>query len=225
MRSGHSQFFGAIAVVTLVAALAGCGGEKAGGSPTPASPTTVASAASDSGGGSSQGASDSGGGESDGRTKGLPPENEALKAPDKADYLGISYPTDQGAQATARYFIDAMYYGYATGDTEPLADVSDHTSCVECTELINDIHSWRDKGKYLTPARVKLDDEWIVDKSDDLTKTEYWFTVDELQVRQQDSTTKTIARTQTASAFHLAFKDGTWIVLACRWEKADDLQE
>ena len=118
------------------------------------------------------------------------PENEALKAPDKTDYLGISYPTDQGAQATARYFIDAMYYGYATGDTGPLESVTDHASCVECTELINDIHSWRDEGKYLTPARVKLDDEWTVDKSEDLTKTEYWFTVDELQIRRQDSSIK-----------------------------------
>ncbi len=226
MHSRYTRVMGAIGAGMLMVVLAGCGGENTNGGPTSPARTTAASSSSDAGGSDASGdALDAGGANSDVRTKGLPPENEALKAPDKTDYLGISYPTDQGAQATARYFIDAMYYGYATGDTGPLESVTDHASCVECTELINDIHSWRDEGKYLTPARVKLDDEWTVDKSEDLTKTEYWFTVDELQIRRQDSSIKTVAKTQTASAFHLAFEDGAWVVRACRWEKADGLQE
>lgn len=110
MHSRYTRVMGAIGAGMLMVALAGCGGEKAGDGPTPASPTTAASSSSDAGGSdASSGASDVGGGEAGGRVTGLPPENEALKAPDKTDYLGISYPTDQGAQAAAKYFFDAMY--------------------------------------------------------------------------------------------------------------------
>lgn len=224
MRSRQTQLFGAIGIVALVGALAGCGGEQVSGGSGSAAPA-AASSSSDAGGSDAGGASDSGGAESGGRTEGLPPENEALKAPDKGDYLEITYPTEQGAKVAAQYFIDAMYYGYATGDAGPLESMSDLASCVECNELIDDIRSWRDSGKYLSPANVTLDDEWVVDKNDDLTKVEYWFTVDALRVQQKDSTVKTVAENQTASAFHLSFDDDSWKVLACRWEKADDFQE
>ena len=153
-------------MVTLVAALAGCGGERVGDGPTPASPTTVALSSSDSGGGdASGGASDAGGADSDVRTKGLPPENEALKAPDKTDYLGISYPTDQGAQAAAKYFFDAMFYGHATGDTTPFAEIIDQNSCGTCSDTLEQIVQWRSQKKFIGRVSVSSDDIWVDEKT------------------------------------------------------------
>ena len=225
MRSGHSQFFGAIAVVTLVAALAGCGGEKADGSPTPASPTTAASSASDSGGGSSQDASDSGGAESDGRTKGLPPENEALKAPDKADYLGIKYPTDQGAQATARYFIDAMYYGYATGDSSPLKGISSVQTCDRCRKVIAEIDDWRAEQRYLSPATITVES---VDRLPDREQYEgkapvvVRFTREQSDEFTKDGQGKHFPRTSYEAVFLLDWREEKWVIAKSSWERTED---
>ena len=110
MRSGRAQVLGALSVAVVVAAgFVGCGGESAGG-PTPAAQSSSSPLSSDDGGSDSGGGSD-GGGEASGRTPNLPPENAALEAPDFKDYTGIKYETDQGAQETARYFVDGCITG------------------------------------------------------------------------------------------------------------------
>ncbi|SHW79344.1 Uncharacterised protein [Mycobacteroides abscessus subsp. abscessus] len=224
MRSGHTQFFGAIAVVTLVVALAGCGGEKADGSPTPASPTTAASAASDSGGGSSRDASDSGGAESDGRTKGLPPENEALKAPDKADYLGIKYPTDQGAQAAAKYFFDAMFYGHATGDTTPFAEIIDQDSCSTCSDTLDQIVQWRSQKKFIGRVSVSPNDIWVDEKNDQYFVVQYQYSIGEVPVFVNGERESSLPGKSFSAAVKLRFADDHWQVIDAAWKdrQSDD---
>lgn len=134
MLSGRVRACGVLGVVALVAAgLVGCGGGESAGSPTLAAKPSTSSSSSDAGGSDGGGASD-GGGEESSRTANLPPENAALEAPDFKDDTGIKYETDQGAQETVRFFFDAMYYGYATGDTSPFKRVANSSECPACAK-------------------------------------------------------------------------------------------
>lgn len=218
MHSGQTRVIGAIAAGVLMVALTGCGGEKAGDSSTSASPTTVASSSSDSGGRGSDAASDSGGAESGGRTEGLPPENEALKAPDKADYLGITYPTDQGAQAAARYFFDAMFYGHATGDTEPFAGVIDQGSCQSCKETLEEISQWRTDKKFIGRVTPSVDDIWVEEKSDQLFVVQYQYSIDEVPVYVNGERESSFPAKSFSAAVKLHFADDRWQVVDAAWK-------
>lgn len=224
MRSGQLQFFDAIAMVTLVVALAGCGGERVGDGPTPASPTTVGSPASDSGGSGPRDASDSGGAESDVRTKGLPPENEALKAPDKTDYLGISYPTDQGAQAAAKYFFDAMFYGHATGDTTPFAEIIDQNSCDTCSNTLEQIVQWRSQKKFIGRVSVSSDDIWVDEKNDQYFVVQYQYSTGEVPVFVYGEHESSLPGKSFSAAVKLRFTDDQWQVIDAAWKdrQSDD---
>lgn len=212
-------------MVTLVAALTGCGGEKAGDGPTPASPTTVASSSSDSGGGdASGGASDVGGGEAGGRVTGLPPENEALKAPDKADYLGISYPTDQGAQAAAKYFFDAMFYGHATGDTTPFAEIIDQNSCDTCSDTLEQIVQWRSQKKFIGRVSVSPDDIWVDEKNDQYFVVQYQYSIGEVPVFVNGERESSLPGKSFSAAVKLRFTDDRWRIVDAAWKdrQSDD---
>lgn len=218
MHSRYTRVMGAIGAGMLMAALAGCGSEKGGDGPTPASPTTVASPASDSGGSGPRDASDSGGAESDGRTEGLPPENEALKAPDKADYLGIKYPTDQGAQAAAKYFFDAMFYGHATGDTTPFAEMIDQNSCGTCSDTLEQIVQWRSQKKFIGRVSVSPDDIWVDEKNDQYFVVQYQYSIGEVPVFVNGERESSLPGKSFSAAVKLRFTNDRWRVVDAAWK-------
>ncbi|WP_156468348.1 DUF6318 family protein [Dermabacter hominis] len=225
MLSGRARACGVFGVVALVAAgLVGCGGGEPAGGPTLAAKPSASSSSSDAGGSDGGGASD-GGGESSSRTANLPPENAVLKAPDFKDYTGIKYETDQGAQETAKYFVDAMYYGYATGDTEPLKKVVDSGQCENCQRVIDGIGRWREKSKHISPADISEDDIWVVESNDNFTQVEYWYTVNDVVVTEAGQSTETVKGERKASAFRLRYLNGSWQVQEGVWKGADDVSQ
>ncbi|MCT1867008.1 DUF6318 family protein [Dermabacter sp. p3-SID358] len=224
MRSRQTQLFGAIGIVALVGALAGCGGEQVSGGSASAAPAAAASSSSDAGGSDAGGASDSGGAESGGRTEGLPPENEALKAPDKGDYLGITYPTEQGAKAAAQYFIDAMYYGYATGDSAPLKEISDLQTCERCDKVITEIDGWQADLRYLSPATITVDSvERLPDREQYEGKSPVvlQFTRGQTVEIRQGSQGKHFPSTAYEAVFLLDWQEEKWVVAKASWEKRE----
>ena len=223
--SGRARACGVLGVVVLVAAgLVGCGrGEPADG-PTPAAQSSSSPLSSNAGGSDSGGGSD-GGDEASGRTQNLPPENAALKAPDFKDYTGIKYETDQGAQETAKYFVDAMYYGYATGDTEPLKKVVDSGQCENCKRVIDGIDRWREKPKHISPADISEDDIWVVESNDNFAQVEYWYTVNDVVVTEAGQSTETVKGERKASAFRFRYLNGSWQVQEGVWKGADDVSQ
>ncbi|QEU12341.1 DUF6318 family protein [Dermabacter vaginalis] len=224
MRSGQLQLFGVMTVVALLAALAGCGGEREVGGPTPAVPSAAAPSSSDGGGGDAGAASDSGGAESPDRTKGLPPENEALEAPDKADYLGINYPTEQGAMAAAQYFIDAMYYGYATGDSAPLKEISELQTCERCAQVITEIDEWQAGPRYLSPTTITVDSvERLPDRAqyEGASPVVLQFTRGQTVEVSQGKEGKQFPPTSYEAVFLLEWEEEKWAVAKASWEKRE----
>lgn len=223
MHSRYTRVMGAIGAGMLMVALAGCGGENTNGGPTSPARSTAASSSSDAGGGdASGGASDAGGAESGVRTKGLPPENEVLKAPDKTDYLGISYPTDQGAQAAAKYFFDAMYYGYATGDSSPLKGISDQKTCDKCSQVSAEIDRWRGDHRFLTPPNLTFD---AIDRLPDReqyggkTPVALRFTRGQTDEFDRGGKGKNFPPMTYEAALLLTWQDDKWVVSNASWEK------
>ena len=220
MRSGRAQVLGALSVAVVVAAgFVGCGGESAG-SPTPAAQSSSSPLRSDAGGADSGGGSD-GGGEASGRTPNLPPENAALEAPDFKDYTGIKYETDQGAQETVRFFFDAMYYGYATGDISPFQRVASSSECPACAKKSEQIVEWSAKGKYLTPSEVTAVSLETVERTEDGADVQYEFVVSSLDVVSEEKVERSYPETRYRAIFRLKFANGHWSVVDCAWEKVD----
>lgn len=225
MHSRYTRVMGAIGAGMLMVALAGCGGENTNGGPTSPARTTAASSSSDAGGSdASGGASDAGGGEAGGRVTGLPSENEALKAPDKADYLGISYPTDQGAQAAAKYFFDAMFYGHATGDTTPFAEIIDQNSCDTCSDTLEQIVQWRSQKKFIGRVSVSPDDIWVDEKNDQYVVVQYQYSIGEVPVFVNGKRESSLPGKSFSAAVKVRFTDDQWQVIDAAWKdrQSDD---
>ena len=222
MRSRQTQLFGAIGIVALVGALAGCGGEQVSGGSASAAPAAAASSSSDAGGSDAGGASDSGGAESGGRTEGLPPENEALKAPDKGDYLGITYPTEQGAKEAAKYFFDAMLYGHATGDTGPFEEIVDQSSCSSCSGTLAEIVQWRDDKKFIGRVVVTVDDIWVQEKTEQFSVVQYQYSIDEVPVFVEGKRDSVLPGKSFSAAVKLHFVDDQWQVVDAAWKDRED---
>ncbi|MGX6404569.1 DUF6318 family protein [Dermabacter hominis] len=225
MLSGRARACGVFGVVALVAAgLVGCGGGEPAGGPTLAAKPSTSSTSSDAGGSDGGGASD-GGGEASSRTANLPPENAALEAPDFKDYTGIKYETDQGAQETVRYFFDAMYYAYATGDGSPILEVGDPNTCVSCADVLGEIETWRSEGRYITLPSLHEDALFVAKKTDDYVEVQYEYSVDAFQEFVQGDPKAKHKSKRILAVFHLTFEEGRWVVLDSAWKKFDDDSE
>jgi hypothetical protein len=62
--------------------------------------------------------------------------------------------TKEGAEAFARYWFSVLSYGYETGDTEPLSEVS-ALNCVFCQGLIDNVElAWSD-GKWISGGQIE----------------------------------------------------------------------
>ncbi|QEU11886.1 DUF6318 family protein [Dermabacter vaginalis] len=221
MRSGRAQVLGALSVAVVVAAgFVGCGGESAGG-PTPAVQSSSSPLSSDAGGSDSGGGSD-GGGEASGRTPNLPPENAALEAPDFKDYTGIKYETDQGAQETVRFFFDAMYYGYATGDISPFQRVADESACEGCAKIINDVGAWKTSGTYLTPSKnTTLSLERMQDEDSYRGRTPIYYSFERSAAVKKtvDGKSENFPQQKYEASALLAWQNDHWEVVAVSWRK------
>lgn len=223
--SGRARACGVFGVVALVAAgLVGCGGGESAGGPTLAAKPSTSSTSSDAGGSDSGGGSD-GGGEASGRTQNLPPENAALKAPDFKDYTGIKYETDQGAQETVRFFFDAMYYAYATGDIEPFLSVVNLDQCGACNRVVSEVESWRASGIYLAPVKLQSEDVWVSGNDGDVRKVQYVYSAGETKKIKSDSPLKNYPATHYAAGFHLKYGAKGWRVEGVAWKDANDVQD
>lgn len=220
--SGRTRACGVFGVVALVAAgLVGCGGGEPAGGPTLAAKPSTSSTSSDAGGSDGGGASD-GGGEESSRTANLPPENAALEAPDFKDYTGIKYETDQGAQETVRFFFDAMYYGYATGDISPFQRVVDESACKGCAKIINDVGAWRTSGSYLTPSKnATLALERMQDEDSYRGRTPIYYSFERSAAVKKtlDGKSENFPQQKYEASALLAWQNDHWEVVAVSWRK------
>ncbi|MDO5645862.1 MAG: DUF6318 family protein [Dermabacter sp.] len=186
----------------------------------PAVETTAESnekAASDSGG---DDASD--GGEAGGFA--MPPENEGLLPPDRANYPGIDSETDEGAEQTVRFFIDAVYYGNATGDTAPIESVS-ASNCTLCLKAIDDIDTQTGiEGSFLVGYAVEPQMLTVAPPNQPgLTSIYYAYREGDASRHSSDGRIDSYAGRAMHSAANLRLKDGRWEVVTIVWEEDSDV--
>ena len=70
----------------------------------------------------------------------IPESVKAIKAPNKDDYPGWDGPDISGAEPLTKLFIDSLLYAYSTGDTAPVEELYDPAKCLECEDIIQEIH-------------------------------------------------------------------------------------
>lgn len=209
----------AIAVLGLAACTAE-GGKESSGQGSDSGASSDAGGASDGGG--INGASD-GGGSDEPDEFAMPPENEALSQPNPANYPGIESPAYVGAQETARYFYDAMYYGFATGDTGPLESVSS-IQCGGCQRVIyGTLARTRVYGQYDIGLSIHPQEMFEYDPYNGGMRGVYYaYYEGEHSTRLGNGTVEPESGRNMHSVVDLDFEDGRWQVVDFWWEENPD---
>lgn len=209
----------AIAVLGLAACTAD-GGKESSGQGSDSGASSDAGGASDGGG--IDGASD--GGASDEPDEfAMPPENEALTQPDPANYPGMDSASYSGAEVTVRYFVDAMYYGFATGDTGPMESVTSQY-CPECHRFKNailartNVYGEYDVGASIQPQEMHED----VSRGEGLRAVYYAFYEDEHSTRLSNGTMEVNSGRNMISIVDLEYWRGRWQVVDFTWGENPD---
>lgn len=216
---------GSISIAAFALAMTACSGQNPDTATQPA-PSTPATSASEASGKGSDGttttttaASDSG---SSSTSVAVPEENKDLKAPVFKDYPGITSNSDQGAEQTLKFFFDAMYYAYATGDTAPLEKVFPDHGCETCADIKADISSKVAAGTFLIPAPVTIEDLAVVDTLPN-GKTEVFIEFERpaFQEHHKDGTRESYPAKTIRGAAHVQKNaSGSWSVMGVEWENA-----
>lgn len=137
---------GVVAAGVLLAGCSGSGGASPSPSVTPATAATTSRAATPSP--TRTGPLTTGPGVRPGEEP--PVEFPAMRADDSA-----------GALAAAFYFMRALDWSLATGDTSLISQVSDR-SCVACRKHIRDVRSLFDSGGYVRGGRIRVESAKLV---------------------------------------------------------------
>lgn len=179
--------------------------------PTPVAHTAPATSGSDAGG------AGVGTGEAPERTDGLPPHNEALRKPDGEVFEARHFATDEGAKATARYVIAALYYGYATGDTAPYESVVSLGACEACGETLAEMDRWRESQHFASVVGVTAGEISTETTKDGYVLVRYKFTIEDLHPGSYGDTAENQPTEQHTVNMKLDFSDGEWLVLHFDW--------
>ncbi|MDO5644544.1 MAG: DUF6318 family protein [Dermabacter sp.] len=208
-------------VVLGLAACTADGGKESSGQGSDSGASSDAGGVPDSGVDAS--ASD-GGGSDEPDEFAMPPENEARTQPNPAHYPGIESPAYVGAQETARYFLDAMYYGFETGDTGPLESVSSDR-CGECQSFVyatlarTRVYGVYDIGHSIHPQEMYEYDPY----GGGMRAVYYAYYEGEHSTRLRDGTIEGDPGRNMHADIELEFQDGRWQVIYFVWGENSDV--
>ncbi|MDO5644545.1 MAG: DUF6318 family protein [Dermabacter sp.] len=154
----------------------------------------------------------------------IPPQNKGMASPDPVNYPGMDSESDEGAEQAMRFFIDARYYGYATGDTAPLESVS-HKNCKPCLEAVDDIRSrTREQGAFLTSYSIEPQEVVDYVPTRPGVRTIYYaYREGESERLFSDGSTSTYSGGNMNAVADLKVVDGRWQVLYAEWGSNTDV--
>ncbi|MDO5644547.1 MAG: DUF6318 family protein [Dermabacter sp.] len=181
------------------------------------------SGASSDAGGASDGGGIDGGGNEEPDEFAMPTENEALQPPDPANYPGMELQNDEGAKQATRFFIDALYYGHATGDTVPLESVST-TDCTVCSEAINKIHErTQTEESFIVGYAIEIQELYLVTPDEaGLTTVYYAFYEGPTERRFKDRPSESHEGRNMHAFADLKFQDEGWRIVDAGWGMVDN---
>ena len=147
----------------------------------------------------------------------MTPELEASKKralatppPPKPELITVN--SDDGAIATAKYWVQLHYYTYTTGKTEEYKEICPGTN-KGCTVPIQDVHNNHAGGGWIDPVDVRFIDAF---RRNDFTDSVIIQVDHERGAFTQyhgDGKVQNYAQEQRWAALELSYKNGQWIVI------------
>ena len=227
--STNKRYLQAALALTLLACsgLAGCSGNQeqngsnAGGKAAVATANTKIPNATPKGSGKAKGAGAP-------TTTGTPsatasptitmtPELEASKKralatppPPKPELITVN--SDDGAIATAKYWVQLHYYIYTTGKTEEYKEICPGTN-KGCSMPIQDVHNNHAGGGWIDPVDVRFIDAFRRNDFTDSVIIQVDYERSAFTQYHGDGKVQSYVQEQRWTALELSYKNGQWIVI------------
>ena len=147
----------------------------------------------------------------------MTPELEASKKralatplPPKPELITVN--SDDGAIATAKYWVQLHYYIYTTGKTEEYKEICPGTN-KGCTMPIQDVHNNHAGGGWIDPVDVRFIDAFRRNDFTDSVIIQVDYERGAFTQYHGDGKVQNYAQEQRWAALELSYKNGQWIVI------------
>ncbi len=147
----------------------------------------------------------------------MTPELEASKKralatppPPKPELITVN--SDDGAIATAKYWVQLHYYIYTTGKTEEYKEICPGTN-KGCSMPIQDVHNNHAGGGWIDPVDVRFIDAFRRNDFTDSVIIQVDYERSAFTQYHGDGKVQTYAQEQRWTALELSYKNGQWIVI------------
>ena len=147
----------------------------------------------------------------------MTPELEASKKralatppPPKPELITVN--SDDGAIATAKYWVQLHYYIYTTGKAEEYKEICPGTN-KGCTMPIQDVHNNHAGGGWIDPVDVRFIDAFRRNDFTDSVIIQVDYERGAFTQYHGDGKVQNYAQEQRWAALELSYKNGQWIVI------------
>ena len=147
----------------------------------------------------------------------MTPELEASKKralatppPPKPELITVN--SDDGAIATAKYWVQLHYYIYTTGKTDEYKALCPGTN-KGCTIPIQDVHNNHAGGGWIDPVNVRFIDAFRRNDFPDSVIIQVDYERSAFTQYHGDGKVQNYAQEQRWTALELSYKNGQWIVI------------
>ena len=147
----------------------------------------------------------------------MTPELEASKKralatppPPKPELITVN--SDDGAIATAKYWVQLHYYIYTTGKTEEYKEICPGTN-KGCSMPIQDVHNNHAGGGWIDPVDVRFIDAFRRNDFTDSVIIQVDYERGAFTQYHGDGKVQNYAQEQRWAALELSYKNGQWIVI------------
>ena len=147
----------------------------------------------------------------------MTPELEASKKralatppPPKPELITVN--SDDGAIATAKYWVQLHYYIYTTGKTEEYKEICPGTN-KGCSMPIQDVHNNHAGGGWIDPVDVRFIDAFRRNDFTDSVIIQVDYERSAFTQYHGDGKVQSYVQEQRWAALELSYKNGQWIVI------------
>ena len=147
----------------------------------------------------------------------MTPELEASKKralatppPPKPELITVN--SDDGAIATAQYWVQLHYYIYTTGKTEEYKEICPGTN-KGCSMPIQDVHNNHAGGGWIDPVDVRFIDAFRRNDFTDSVIIQVDYERSAFTQYHGDGKVQSYVQEQRWTALELSYKNGQWIVI------------
>ena len=134
----------------------------------------------------------------------------ATPPPPKPELITVN--SDDGAIATAKYWVQLHYYIYTTGKTEEYKEICPGTN-KGCTMPIQDVHNNHAGGGWIDPVDVRFIDAFRRNDFTDSVIIQVDYERGAFTQYHGDGKVQNYAQEKRWAALELSYKNGQWIVI------------